>query len=161
MFRISRAAGAELVLVPTACGVDYAAVDLVAVRAGTNAMAIAMANFGTAKNHTAQPRRRGGAGSYYCGGLDCNGMSMGADHLGNVVFSAPGDPGTLPTPNPDRPAGAQGTWRVPFNISALREYRNSPRGRALVAERLMPELCRIPTATAHSAPTCNAHRMWL
>jgi hypothetical protein len=160
-----RAAGAELVLVPTACGVDYAAVDLIGIRAvglslrllpmaacppscsppstllsssfcrrsrcgarpfalrvllltrslwrtsfciarpfadalvvahgaqGTNAMAIAMANFGAAPGHNISERTRGGAGSYYCGGLDCNGLSMGADHRGNVLFTAPGDPG--------------------------------------------------------------------
>ena len=53
-----------------------------AVRAATNAMAIAMANFGTARGHTSLPRERGGAGTYYCGGPDCNGLSMGMDHTG-------------------------------------------------------------------------------
>ena len=56
-------------------------------------MAIAMANFGALLGHKILPRTRGGAGSYYCGGLDCNGLSMGADHRGNVLLTAPGDPG--------------------------------------------------------------------
>ena len=153
--RACKAAGAELTLVPTACGVDWAAVDLDAVRAATNAMAIAMANFGTAHGHTSQPRQRGGAGAYYCGGLDCNGLSMGVDHMGDVLFAAPGDP------NNATAAGAEGVWPVSFNITALREYRMTARGAALAAERLRPELCRLPTAKLHAAPQCNAHRMWL
>lgn len=67
----------------------------------------------------------------------------------------------MPEPDPSHPAGAVGVFNVAFNITALREYREGPRGKALTEERLVPELCRIPTAPSHSAPTCNAHRMWL
>jgi hypothetical protein len=50
------AAGAELLLIPTACGIDWTYVDKVAVRATSNVMAVAMTNY-------AKSARPGGYGA--------------------------------------------------------------------------------------------------
>lgn len=137
------------------------AVDLISVRAATNAVGIAMANFGSRPHAIVKPKSSG-AGAYYCGGDDCNGHSMGADHRGQVLALAAGDPGLNPVnvSNSTHRPGAEGSTVVAFDIAALRAYRKTPRGAALVAPRLQPQLCRIPVASEYVESGCNDHRMW-
>ena len=150
------AGGAELLLLPTACGVDWAAVDLLSVRALDNAMGIAMANYGAAPGVAPTPLPPGHAGTYGCEGTDCNGLSAAVDHAGRVLRAAPGDPA-----DPRARAGAEGVYLADFNMTALRAHRRGAQGRALTARRLWPELCRLPLAAARRSPQCNDHRMWL
>eukprot|EP01065_Artemidia_motanka_P047692 TRINITY_DN7521_c3_g1_i2.p1 TRINITY_DN7521_c3_g1~~TRINITY_DN7521_c3_g1_i2.p1 ORF type:complete len:647 (+),score=92.67 TRINITY_DN7521_c3_g1_i2:154-2094(+) len=152
--RLCQAAGAEIILMPTACGIDSASVDLVSVRAASNAVAVAMANYGTAPGRNSTVPAAGVAGTYYCRGDDCNGRSMVADHTGRVLVLAPGDPRM-----PD--AGAEGVYTGDIDVGALRKFRQTERGRAFTQPLLRPELCKLPISKDYATPHCDAHRMWL
>lgn len=127
-------------LMPTACGMSYSWLDKVAVRAMSNAVAIAMANFANGSN-------AGEVGSYW-------GHSVGADPFGEFVQVAPGNAGG---PGLD---GGEGVFIAEFDIGELRAYRKTQRARRLLSPPLAPELCRIPLSQPYHQSQCDSHRMW-
>ena len=140
--RLCMLAGAELVLLPTACTVDWTYVDKVAVRAMSNVMAVAMANYA---NSSSAPTSW------------ANGHSMAAGADGELIMVAPGDPA-----NRASEPGKEGVYLAELDIAAVRRLRSTARGSALMAGgKLEPRLCRLPVAAPFGKPECNEHRLWL
>ena len=137
--RLCMMAGAELLLMPTACGVDWTYVDKVATRARSNAMAVAMTNYAISPHQQF-----------------ANGHSMGVNADGTIVTVAPGDPA-----DPASQPGKEGVFMANLDIGALRLLRNTSAAKALMDAPLVPRLCRIPVAEAFQKPECNEHRLWL
>lgn len=139
--RLSGVGGTELLLMPTACAISWDTIDKIAVRAMSNAMAIAMANYANRTDNPAQ---------YWA-----NGNSVGIDAEGNIVELAPGDPA-----DPSTHPGQEGIYIAHFDIAQLRRYRQTPRAHALRSAPLYPELCRLPLSAQYRQAECDAHRMW-
>lgn len=139
--RLSGLGGAELLLMPTACRINWETIDKIAVRAASNAMAIAMTNYANSSDNPAQ--------------YMMNGQSVGVDHEGRLVEVAPGDPD-----DPSTHPGQEGLYIAEFDIARLRQYRRTPRATALRSAPLYPQLCRLPMSHKYRQKECNAHRMW-
>ena len=127
------ATGAELVLMPTACPLDWDRVDLLAVRAMGNAFGVAMTNYANSTDNPAH--------------YSFNGHSLGIDAEGNYLTVAPGDPANVTSMS-----GQEGVFMTTFNMTAIRKFRASLRGMALRAAHLPPWLCRMPVSQAYSRP---------
>ena len=140
--------GAEIVLHPTACVVDRAMLDKLAVRAARNGMAIVMTNFANT-SATRDPAE------VFMGQM--NGHSAAVDARGRFITVAPG-----PVEDPSVISGPEGVYLADVDLAAQRAYRRTRRAHALMGGApLMPGLCRLVVAREFSQPQCNAHRLWL
>ena len=88
---------------------------------------------------------------------DSWGHSVGINATGDVVTLAPDVP--VPT-DPGLQVG-EGVFISDFDIGAQRAYRESVRGKALTTHPLMPELCKVPLASAYMQGAYDIARNWL
>jgi predicted amidohydrolase len=156
------AGGAELVMHPTACGMDMDRIDKLASRAMQGVMAIAMANFGNSTD-TVDRHGRPCVGTNDCSSQQSWGRSAAVNASGDIVALAPDVP--VPTVE-ERDMG----WQVgeaivmaEFDIGAQRKLRKTSRGVGMRegSAQLEPELCRVPLAAEYRQGNLDEARMWL
>ena len=112
--------GAEVLLVPNACGLVPAQLRQFRTRAVENVLAVTMANYADG---------------------DGNGNSIAFDHEGKQVAVG------AKTPHTASP-GVEELVIAEIDVSALRAGRETARGRLLLAQPPAPEVCEIARAPA-------------